>query len=353
LVPSEADQGGIAGGPAQIADSAVGGQPPGAKAFSNRFLATILIGIMALMAILGLGVALTTTQSRRAHDNQQAIGFLPPDTNLIAFVDVAQALHEPIGREVLTRLHLGNLALDAARLESWTGLKLDEMDKLFLGMRLDDRLIPRVTLVVKTLKAYDEARVRSALKNPKEITRNKRRLVRFSVGQGPLSGAVWFPADTILVAALSPEDLDEVPPTPYPGLHHLPPPLQGVINQKLDNEAAIWIIGNSDDYEKTAAWALLSRLTGRSLDPFIGLQTWAISIRLGEALGLTANCRFATAEQAQTARRYVSDRLGQKKPPAKAAEDNWINVKFQTTVAALEDALNQFAGQMRDKRAAP
>src|SRR5437899_3021283 len=91
--------------------------------WSNRRLATFVLGGMATMAALGLAFALTTTQLRRSHDRvgsadpQRAIpirtvapaeleglGYLPPDTDIILGVHVAELLQEPAGRELLPRL---------------------------------------------------------------------------------------------------------------------------------------------------------------------------------------------------------------------------------------------------------
>src|SRR5207245_1549642 len=112
---------------------AVGGDDPTAAArlttptvgeraqWSNVKVAGTVLGFMALMAITGLTFALVTQKIRRAHDSSRSVtkplppvrtiapanlpslGYLPPDTDIIAALHVAEALETPAGQAFLTQ----------------------------------------------------------------------------------------------------------------------------------------------------------------------------------------------------------------------------------------------------------
>jgi hypothetical protein len=91
-----------------------------------------------------------------------ALGYLPDDTDMIVAVHVSEALDDPAGRDLLRSVGLGGK--DAPDMEKWTGLKLDDIDHLALGLKLDADLLTRFVLVAQARRPIDQQRVRDVLK---------------------------------------------------------------------------------------------------------------------------------------------------------------------------------------------
>src|SRR5437764_9185 len=117
---------------------------------SNRTVAGVVLGLMVLMAAGGLTLALWTQSVRRAHDkgivkrpsrrpalpplsgrepavevvapaHLPALGYLPPETSLLAGLHVQELLASPAGKE-LADAPLGPAGVRLASVRKWTGL---------------------------------------------------------------------------------------------------------------------------------------------------------------------------------------------------------------------------------------
>src|SRR5262249_43294799 len=85
------------------------------------------------------------------------LGYLPPDTDLVAGVHVGELLSDPAARDFVTALQLGSANIDLSIIPKWTGLRLQDVDHVVLGLRIQGQLIPRFNLVVRTNRPYDAA----------------------------------------------------------------------------------------------------------------------------------------------------------------------------------------------------
>jgi hypothetical protein len=302
---------------------------------SNRRVAGILIALMAVMALIGLLVSLQTVPTRRARDPKEPLSYLPDDTNVIAAVRLSQALQEPAGQEVLPELQLGPVGMGVATLERWTGLSRDDVSTVVLGLKVDDRLIPRPTLVVQTRQPYDEARLRGALKDREEVERKGRTLYRFSTDQSFLTGTVWYAAETILVIGLRPEDLDAVPEAPYPGIDHLAPPLQEFIRDRIGEDAHAWVIGQAEHWDTTVAWPLVGRLAGADQKVWAGLRNWGLWLHFEQDVALHAAFRLSDEADAPAFQKY----LGRQGVAARLGQREWVAWESRMSPEAVRKAL--------------
>jgi hypothetical protein len=97
------------------------------------------------------------------------LGFLPPGTNLVAAVHVAEALETPAGRAFLDRAELAGSGWHIADLEKDVGIGRADIDHLVVSVRLVDRQLPHVTVIVETRHPYDAGRVLGQLKADRPI----------------------------------------------------------------------------------------------------------------------------------------------------------------------------------------
>ena len=192
---------------------------------------------MLLMATVGLTFAWYTTSVRRSRDHEKeqtdpatlhdivlspaalaALGHLPADVNAILGLHAAECMAQENGKRFLQALR-GRLALPAGpRLDSLTGLPWDQIDHVVLGVRIEDRLLPRFTLVVRSRQKFDQDLLVKSLKAQRK-DHGKRTLYSFPLEGFGIDGT-FLDAGRFhtLVISRAPEDFDPVPLTPSPGI---------------------------------------------------------------------------------------------------------------------------------------
>jgi hypothetical protein len=201
-----------------------------------------------------------------------ALNYLPEDTNLVAGFHVAEALRDSAARELLapSSERIGKTIRD--RFREWTSLELEVLDHAVLGVKLDEQLIPRVLLVVRTQQPYDIQHLVQALKAVRLTQAGGRTVYRYEL-ENPLrqNGYLACPDERTMLIALKAEDLKRAPPFPRPVLGRLPAPLQAFFQERLHPPTPFWAVGHVDDWEKTALhsfvrlgikddWAILSKV---------------------------------------------------------------------------------------------
>jgi hypothetical protein len=306
---------------------------------SNRWVAACLLGAMAAMALIALGYALWTKEFRRGNDFLQkdqptvttvqseavppqklsGLGYLPPGTDVVLAVQVAALLRDPNGRELLNNLQFGTVDVGLSNLEKWTGLKLDEIDHAVLGLTLEDRLLPRVTLVVETRRPYSQATIRDRLKASRRTGQGGRELYRFKLEKTPFEPALWFAGNRTLVGGLMADDLNEVPDTPAAGPTNLPEPVQALLKERPEDGVHLWLGGHVDDWRRTVVQFRLETLAPELRESLGKVRTFGASLQLGDAPNLRAVLDCADDAAAESLYKMLPDLGG---PTANAPPGN-------------------------------
>jgi hypothetical protein len=372
LVRGAADQGAVNG--PQSSDVPAGFAEPAPRRWSNRSVAAAILGVMALMALIGFSWAWVTTESRRKRDHLSppegpvtvrtvviapsrlaGLAYLPADVNILAGLHIAEILAEPSGRELFlpSREAAGASRLDS--LAQWTGLALDEIDHAVLGVRTEERLIPRITLVVETRRPYDADRVRAALKVGRSSERGKRTLYRFTPAGSSLELTLWFAGPRTLVLGLIPEDFDEVPATPTPGADRFAEPLRQILVNRTSEGTQAWACAHVRDWQHALALQAVPgfpALHFHDEDPtehplLTKVQTLGAWLQLGGAV--TANLAIgctdgAAADQLANALRRTGEEsllpwAVSTLPWKWQTEEGWITGRAEADAAAFRRAL--------------
>lgn len=260
---------------------------------SNLKVAAILLAGMTLMAGLSLTYALLTVSFRRDNDkaisrkprrpwlaedttipeeiarapgNLTGLGYLPPETGILVGLQIEELLASPAGRELRSRtFRVGKETLSLERVSEWTGLPLESMDHVLLGVVIrddDTDLTPPLFLVVRTRKDYDPSRVRLAFQasRPREETSPggiKRSIFAGKVGPVPVQ--LWLAdSKTFVVAVFS--GFDRVPRTPHDGLSTFGPELRRLAESRLTPGLPAFLLGHSADWKKTWLPTLLKNV---------------------------------------------------------------------------------------------
>jgi hypothetical protein len=310
------------------------------RRWPKQNVALLILGVMVLMAAGGLTLALLTQGVRRSHDYPKpteesaarvrvtapadltALGYLPPDTDVIVGVHVAEALQAPAGQAFLKRFQPAE-ALPGqpeqgpglpGTLKQWTGLSLDEIDHAVLGLDVANQVIPHLVLVVQTRHRYDPEKVQRELKASRSPEPGKK-LFRFHVGRPPVDAVLWFAAERTLIVALTPEDMERVPATPEPGIAHLAAPLQEMLKTRLGPGDQAWAVGHAADWEKTTVKLPLAALRKDDRQTLEKVRTFGTWLQFDEGLTLNGAFRCADDPAAQALEKYlVPSEGGERKP---------------------------------------
>lgn len=285
------------------AAAAFSANPPGPTAHSsgqsgtgrsNRVVAGIVLGVMGVMFLVALAFALWTKDAREKRHlkvSREAIatpsnpldlpglGYLPPETNVVAALRPADLLEDSQGKALLAAPRPALLELVLSAAEKWTGSKAENIDHLVAGATLTAEAIPPVTVVLQTRRPYDPAVIAEALRS-KATTYQGRPLFRFSfdpAGQGYLLCASERVMVMILrvVEGVKIEDLDNIPRRPWDGAEALPRPLREALG-RIDKDALAWVAGELP--EKTPLDALLALTGGKRPEMLALLQSFGVGL---------------------------------------------------------------------------
>ena len=260
----------------------------------------VVLGVMAVMAIVSLTFALKTVDYRRARDPRlpqatqpdaviqalppaewPALGWLPPDTGVVLGLHVAAAQQGPVSGEVLRKLRVGANPVGAAELENWTGLQFEEIDHAALGFKVEQRLIPPFVLVVQTRRPFDLAKVRSTLKAERSSEVGKKTVYHFTPRGSKLSFDVmlWPAAANTLIVCMTRADLESIPAAPRAGADHLPTTLQSLLKERVDAGAQFWLVGHVAQWDSLGT-LLSTFLTKDALLTLAKVRSFAFSVQI-------------------------------------------------------------------------
>ncbi|HEV3204932.1 MAG TPA: hypothetical protein VGY77_11135 [Gemmataceae bacterium] len=294
---------------------------------SRRLVAIAVLSIMAVMAAISLFLGLQTRQQRRARD-QKPLGYLPDTCNVIGGLHVGKILQEEIGREFLGQVRFGPTNFGVGNLEQWTGLEREKLADVVFGLRVDDRLMPRLTLVIQTLQPYDEAKILAGLKNIQSVERNQKKLYRFQLEKTPLNAVLWFAGENTVILGLNPEDLEDVPAVPRSGIDHFPLPLQRFLTDDMTQRAHLWIGGHSDHWDKTVLAPFLAQVAGTDLNLLRDVQTFGAWAQLDNRIVASAAFRCLNEEKAQALENFLLHQGGEDKGRLRVDKD-WVKFDAQ------------------------
>ena len=228
----------------------------------KRITAAAVLGVMGLMAAIGLAYALYTVHDRRVHDTAmppphhrsplqdlamptpavtppaalEALRWLPPDVTVVAGVQVAELRQTDAGRDLMNHLfRVGKVEINADLLERWTGLRPEEIDHIVLGVKADEGIPPSAVLVVRTVRPYNAEAVHSALGAEPAPAVSGKTLYQCKPGDGGLRPFLWCADERTLVFSLFEKPLEAVPDKPSAGLERLPADVRMLLEERLDS----------------------------------------------------------------------------------------------------------------------
>jgi hypothetical protein len=218
---------------------------------------------------------------------------------LVSGIHIAEINDDPIAREILKSSSLNPGGLDLSFITKWTGTHLQDIDHIALGLRIQDQLIPRFTLVVRTLHPYDAESLRKSTDASRSTGSRKRELYRIKLEKSALTPILWFADDRTIVIGLKNEDFEPVPAKPRDGIDHLRPEISAIIKERLGADTPFWITGRPENW--STHLGLLSQFAkqlGAILNVLQKVHTAGVWFQFNDGLTLNAVFECADAEAA-------------------------------------------------------
>ena len=251
-----------------------------------------------------------------------ALRYLPADTDFLLAVHVAELLDDPVGRDLLA--HLGNESINLQSLESWSGLKIDDIDHAVLGLSLDNDLPVHFTVVVRARRAIDRDKVRERLKAKPQRDLDGRPVYPFIMHTElpvfrELDANLWFADDhTLVVAKRFADGPDHViPTTPRAEPDRLRPALRDLIAGRMGPSTRAWVAGRLPG--ENGLFPLLKFVLLRpENEPVKKLKTfgvWVTTDSEGATMGGAFDC--ADEEGAKALKTYLA-------PANRKGIKNWL-----------------------------
>jgi hypothetical protein len=286
--------------------------------------AGIVVGLMAVMAAVGLIFALNTVSTRRAHDSRPgpvnappqpvlvaadelaALGYLPANTNLVVGLDLAAARHDPLGEQLLARLTGKDgqpAVIDPVR---WTGLDADDIDHVVLGVSMTEKTT-RLVLVLHTRRPYDPEKLRERLKATRSVDSAGKKVYPFHPDKLAFGApALWSPSDTMLVVGFTHFDLDAVPDRPAANADALAAPVRQLLHNYVGVGSCAWVAGDGELLGTLLPFAAPTA----DLKVFAGVRTFGIWRKRAPYLDVRGSFQCRDADAA----RLLEEKGGQLKP---------------------------------------
>jgi hypothetical protein len=296
--------------------------PPGI-----RKTAFVVIGIMVVMALIGGSYALWTTKLRRSRDpwmptkleaiafrrplELSGLGYLPKNCQFIAGLHIAEMVNDKdVGKKLLAEPRPAFLDLALKQVTRTTGMTLEEIDHVVLGLAVDAHF-PQLVMIVK-------ARAEISLEKLAEAAAPRRPVLRegeplYEVSLKPAGEALLWRVDTktlvcvIRMDAPKAEHLSGLSIQPKPIDQVLPDALQKLMTDRLPKHNFLWTVGQLDQLGP-AKDVLPFLLAGKAdLSMMRDMKALAIGIAPVEGLTLTGNFRMNDAKSAAKFKAMLDD----------------------------------------------
>jgi hypothetical protein len=224
-----------------------------------------------------------------------ALGYIPADCDLVAGLHVAEIIEDSASLGFVKSSSLIPGASDLSFISKWTGLRLEDFDHVVLGLRVQGELIPRFTLVVRTLLPYDAETLRKATNASRSPGAGKRELYRIKADKSALTPIQWFADDHTIVIGLKNEDIEPVPAEPRDGIDHLRPEISAIIKERLGAGTPFWIAGRPENWgTHLGLLAQFAKQLGPILRVLQKVRTVGVWFQFTD--GLTLNAVFECAD---------------------------------------------------------
>jgi len=226
---------------------------------------------MLVMAAIGLAFAWYTIDKRRKGDHRDsaaaeglarvvsvrpdrlaALAYMPPRVSVLAGIHVAELMGQDSSRELLLKFRT-NQGFAIADLEQRTGLKLENIDHIVIGLADEPSIFPPpVICVARTREPYGASGLRASLKARGTEKWHGKTLDKFQIENVP--AFLWCPDDRTIVMSLRSKDIRLERIAPAAGetyASNFEPVMQKYFQDDLSEGTPAWIVGSTETLAAT------------------------------------------------------------------------------------------------------
>jgi hypothetical protein len=342
---------GVREGPPPAAPAPPAGPVPG---IHNTM--RVVVGVMIVMAIVGLSYALWTVQLRRARDPKgsldpvkfrrplelEGLGLLPKDNDIVVGLHIAEWLEDKaVGQPLLEEPQPAELAWFVRQITRTTAMELKEIDHIVLGLSFEAQ---QLTAVVKTRRPMVGERI-AEHQPAKSALYQKSPLYEFELQ--PFGGAlVWWidpktAIHTIRLAMPTVEHIKGLAATARPIEDVLAPPLHAAVKERLTKYQFAWAVGRLDRLGAVKDLARFIPAAKLPMNAAKNLRTFAFGLEPVEGVTCTGSFHVQDAKAAASLEKLLDgltmpDALARKVdvPPAEVKEQ-WVTWQVRGDAAAM------------------
>jgi hypothetical protein len=332
---------------------------PSKPVAANRLVGGIVLGVMTVMAGVGLWLALATVDTRREHDRYlprtsrrpalppllvkppsvpvapsrlAALAYLPPGCTLVAGVHVGDLLDSPLGERLKGEpIKVGPTELSLDSVEQWLGIPAGNIDHLAVGSVLESggvsSLTPPTVLVIRTRDTVGVNRLREALNAGPARERptpegGKRAVSPCRVKDVSLS--LWLPNSKTVVIGLFTE-FDNLPATPADDNARIVPETRQLLEERLSAGMVAWAAVSSADWKSSPLLGALPGLKALPLgERYDAVRALALGVPREKPLRVQAAVRAAD----EAAATKIEAAAGKDARLKVAREKEWLTVQL-------------------------
>ncbi len=337
---------------------------------SNVRVLAVILGVMGCMAAVGLVYALMTQPDRRANDagitrkarrapqpepegpvpvvtapdKLAALGYLPSDVGVVVGVHVADLMTAPAGRQLLQEpIQVGRTPLMVAKWSEWMGLRLENVDHLVAGVKIDKGLLGlRLHAVGRTREPIDPEQLRKQLDGQRVAEASKKKGIfqyAASWGKFSLPLTVYCPDNrTVVIAVLDPQ-MESVPATPVADLGQFREEIRTVLRERREPGSQFWVAGHVEDWDRTSLHALLQKMAKEDRERLTQVRTFGVWVQLDDKAAVKASFHCQDAARARALDELFHAPQRAKLDLKTAVDGPWVNLQLRTDLAAVQHAL--------------
>ncbi|MGF1581868.1 MAG: hypothetical protein ACFCD0_21270 [Gemmataceae bacterium] len=285
--------------------------------WSNLRTAIVVLGIMAIMAGVGLGYALWTQDSRRKNDYPEqltnrdyepvkpvppaslpGLANLPGDCVVLAGFHIGELLAEEDGQDMIKDLQRQLPMLDLETFETWTGLKITDIHSVALGVTQKGGL--RLIAIVQTRGGYNINPIKKELTGIPGV--NYKKKPAFQLPNN--AGLLWCINAKSMAILFQPgaevEDLKTIRDNPFSLIDDFPEGVQTALKKRLNPTAFAWVVARPEAAKGLiAVGALTNQLNEQNANALRKMEVATGSLRLHKGLTLEANFKGDSLESTQ------------------------------------------------------
>jgi hypothetical protein len=334
-----------------------------------------VLGLMAFMAALTAAYALWTKDFRRQNDvkkgfvaapaasqapaEMNALGLIPAKCNVLGAVNLADLRANPVAKKALFEQPPRSVAWLAEQLKEATGLTLDDLDQVALGIEVADKL-PNIYVVVQTRAAYDRQAVLKPFAPAKPHMLRDRPLVQFPLPRLG-DGVVWCVSERhlaflfrIVPGKLEEGELEAIPKRPRQKLEGSSDAVKKLVSERVDKESFAWLAG---DLSLAAGLLDFLAIAGARIEPYrplLGAKAVALNVKTDQDVVVLAHVLPGSAKEAEALANSLRDfdwrgessKKVETTPPDAAALP-WVSLQLRYRPDTVRELLERGPGMKK------